>query len=93
VRLEATFRVARDVHSRKFGAELVLLDLARGEYFSLDELGARIWDELAAGHCLADVLQRLVGEYEIEHDRLEADLRALANELVKRGLLVSDDLK
>ena len=46
---ELLLQVARDVHSRKFGEELVLLDLARGEYFSLDELGARIGRSLRQG--------------------------------------------
>jgi hypothetical protein len=88
---ETTFQVASDVHSRRFGAELVLLDLARGEYFSLDELGSRVWDELAAGRSVGDVVERLAPEYEVQRDRFQADLRALVEELMTRGLLVSHE--
>jgi hypothetical protein len=89
----STFHVARDVHSRCFGEELVLLDLARGEYFSLDELGARIWGELAAGRSVEDAVEKLVAEYDVPRDRFQADLRALVGELVTRGLLVSHELE
>jgi hypothetical protein len=85
---ELLLQVARDVHSRKFGEELVLLDLTRGEYFSLDELGARIWEELAAGHRIGEVVERLAPQYDVERERFQVDLLALVEELLTRGLLV-----
>lgn len=84
------FRSAPDVHSRAFGQELVLLDLARGEYFSLDELGARIWNETLAGRSLSAVVDLLVRDYDVHPDQLRADVLGLLNELVARGLLVLD---
>lgn len=88
VEREDRYQVARDVHSRTFGTELVLLDLARGEYFSLDELGARVWAVLAAGGSLDDAIEALAPEYDVPWTRFQADLRALVAELVARGLLV-----
>jgi hypothetical protein len=85
---ELLLQVARDVHSRKFGEELVLLDLTRGEYFSLDELGARIWEELAAGNRIGAVVERLAPQYDVERERFQVDFFALVEELLTRGLLV-----
>jgi Coenzyme PQQ synthesis protein D (PqqD) len=82
-------RPAPDVHVRRFGEELVILDLARGEYFSLDPLGARVWSELAAGVSLAILVDRLAPEYEVEVDRFRADVVELVEHLVSRGLLVA----
>jgi hypothetical protein len=84
-----TFRVPVDVHTRRFGTELIILELSRGEYFSLDELGARIWEELVSGGSVGDVVERLAPDYDVVVDRLRADVRALAEELMMKGLLVA----
>jgi hypothetical protein len=80
--------VAPDVHCRRFHDELVLLDLRGGEYFALDPLGARVWEELSQGLSIKEIVAKLVLEYEVGAERLESDLRALVAELVARGLLV-----
>jgi hypothetical protein len=83
------FRAAPAVHSRRFGAELVVLDLERGEYFALDEMGARVWDELAEGRPLAAVVGAIAHEYEVNADRLWSDLSTFSDELVAKGLLLA----
>jgi hypothetical protein len=82
------FRVAPQIHSRRFAQDLVVLDLRRGEYFSLDELGAEIWEQLAAGNSVADVVAAMGPRYDVQPDRFQADILTLALELVGRGLLV-----
>jgi hypothetical protein len=84
----STFRASKDTHTRKFGDELVLLELSRGEYFSLDELGARIWDELVAGRSVGEVVEGLAADYDAPVERLRADLLTLLDDLLNRGLLV-----
>jgi hypothetical protein len=83
------FRVTGDVHTRTFGNDLIILELSKGEYFSLDELGARIWEGLVGGGSVRDVVERLAPDYDVGVDRFLADVCALAEELVKRGLLVA----
>jgi hypothetical protein len=83
------FRVPTEVHTRRFGNELIILELSRGEYFSLDELGARIWEGFVAGESVGDVAERLAPEYDVVLDRLRADVGALAEELMRRGLLLA----
>jgi hypothetical protein len=89
VKEEATFRASKDAHTRKFGTELVILELSRGEYFSLDELGARIWQELVAGRSVREVLEALVPDYDEPANVLRADLLSLVEDLIQHGLLAS----
>ena len=84
----STFQVSKDTHTRKFGNELVILELSRGEYFSLDELGARIWNEVIAGQSVQHIVVGLVADYDEPADRLRADVILLLEDLVGRGLLV-----
>ncbi len=84
------FRVAPQVHSRRFGAELVILDLRGGEYFALDEMGARVWNEITRGCAVQEVIENLAREYQVDDARLRSDLEAFADELVAKGLLLPD---
>jgi hypothetical protein len=79
---------APGVHSRRFDDELVLLDLANGQYYGLNEVGAAIWERLATGASLAAIADALVAEYDVTRGRLEAEMRELVDSLVARRLLV-----
>lgn len=88
VSLETRFNVAQDVHVRRFHDELVILDLARGEYFALDDVGSTVWESLARGQTLAETVAVLATLYDADVVRLEADVRRLVGELTERKLLV-----
>jgi hypothetical protein len=81
-------RPAPSVHVRAFDDELVVLDLAAGEYFALDAIGARLWQGLGAGNTVEDVAKAIVDDYDVSFERALADLLTLADELVARGLVV-----
>jgi hypothetical protein len=76
------------VHSRLFDGELVILDLARGEYLALDPIGAALWQGLEAGRSVEQVARDIVAEYDVDFEQALADLEALATDLVGRGLFV-----
>lgn len=84
-------RCAEAVHARLFDDELVILDLAKGEYFALDQVGARLWAGLEAGRTVEQIAQEVVGEYNVTLDQAMADLVALGDDLVAHGLLVRSE--
>lgn len=79
--------VAKDVHVRDFDGELVILDLANGDYFGVNEVGARLWDGLSRGKSANEIADELAPDYDVAPSRLLVDLLALANDFVARGLL------
>jgi Coenzyme PQQ synthesis protein D (PqqD) len=87
----ARVRCAEAVHARQFDEELIILDLAKGEYFALDAVGARLWTGLEAGRTVEQIAQQVVAEYDVELDTVLADLVALGDELVAQGLIVRDE--
>ena len=52
----------------------VLLDLYSGEYFSLNEVGNRIWQLCDGSRSLAEVVQLLADEYQAPREILERDV-------------------
>ncbi len=81
-------RVPKDVHVREFDGELVILDLAKGDYFGVNEVGARLWVGLARGKSVKEIAAEFAPDYDVTPSRLVVDLLALANDFVGRGLLV-----
>jgi hypothetical protein len=68
------------------GGESVLLDVSRGTYFGLDEVGTAIWTALQDTDDLHLVRDRLIAEFEVSSPRAELDLIGLLEELVSNGL-------
>jgi hypothetical protein len=81
---------APSVHTRLFDGELVILDMARGEYLALDAIGSSLWAAIEAGKSIADVVQQVVVEYDVSVEQATADLEALASDLLAQGLVVVD---
>ena len=83
----ACFEVPESVHARPFDDEIVLLDLAHGEYFALDDVGARIWEGLTAGRSLGGLCEALLSSYDVDGLRLREDVASFACDLVEKGLI------
>jgi hypothetical protein len=81
------FRPARDVHARRFDGELVVGDMGGGKYFSLDEVGAAIWEHLANGLSVAETTRKVLDVYDVDAETARRDVERLAGELVGARLL------
>jgi hypothetical protein len=84
---EQRVEVSPGVVFREVGGEAVLLDLRSHRYYSLDPVGTRMWALLVELGSTAAVAERLVGEFEVDAETLDRDLRALVEKLAAEGLL------
>ncbi|HSL71116.1 MAG TPA: PqqD family protein [Longimicrobiales bacterium] len=69
------------------GTRTVLLDPRRGRYYGLDEVGGRVWTLAGENLSAQEIIDRLSIEYDVQRDRLEADVLALVNDMVAKRLL------
>lgn len=89
--LSQTFTVSSEVVAREVGGEMVLLDLASGQYFGLDPVGTRIWELLSAcPQTLKQLCDAIEAEFDAPRERIEQDLLALAAQLSEQELIVSN---
>jgi hypothetical protein len=84
-------QLSGDVVTRELAGEAVLLDLASGTYFGLDEVGTRVWGLLAEHGSLDPVVAALLEEYDVEEATVRADLDRLIDALQEKGLVRIDD--
>ncbi len=87
----ARARIADSARAREFDGDLVIIDLAAGEYFALDSVGARLWHGLAEGRTPEDVAGEIASAYDVGLEQALRDLVELTGELAARGLIVIDE--
>lgn len=85
--LSARFRPHAHVVWVRDADTTVVLDVEGGTYYTLNEVGGRIWELLAAGEPLLEILQVLMGEYEVDRALLETDVAMLLAKLRAAGLI------
>ncbi len=85
--LDDEVRVPARVEFSRVRDQIALLNVETGVYFGLDEIGSRMWDLLCEHRQLRVVAERMESDFDVEPDRLRADLLGLVRELLEKGLL------
>jgi hypothetical protein len=72
-------------------AAVVILGLKDGNYFELNEVGARVWHLIQQPRSIRSVIGAITDEYEVLAEQCEKDVLDLAGEMLQRGLIVIVD--
>ena len=83
-------KLSPDVVFRNLDGEAVILDLATGTYFGLNEVGTRVWQLVDEGRDLPQIVEIVTTEYEADRETIARDVRKLLDDLRARRLLVAD---
>jgi hypothetical protein len=87
-----TYRVnVPSVVHQTIDGETVVINLARGFYYSLEGSGAEVWSGITQGMGDAEIVGFVRETYEGEADLLEAGVRGLLDELRAEDLIVRDE--
>jgi hypothetical protein len=81
-----------DQVSSDLAGEIVMLNLASGTYYGLDEVGARIWNLVQQPTPVSAVRDAILDEYDVEPERCEQDLLVLLADLDRAGLIEVRDV-
>lgn len=69
------------------GEDAVLLHVQRGDYYSLNKVGARLWVLADGQKTISDLAGLITEEFDISQDQAENDIIELAQQLQKEGLV------
>jgi len=78
-----------DVVYRDLEGEAVILDLASGTYFGLNEVGTRVWRMIDEGRDAAEIVDIVATEYQADRGNIAQDVARLLNDLSARRLIVA----
>jgi hypothetical protein len=77
------------VVSTRAGDTTVLMNRQSGIYYTLNEVGGRIWELLGDGGTISALIERLLEEYDVPRQQLETDVRATVQEFLADRLIAS----
>lgn len=83
----APLKLRGGVVSQVFNGEMVLLDVAAGHYFDLNASGTLMLEQLLAGATREHTIAVVRGRFEVDAERVAADLDALLASLREAGLV------
>jgi hypothetical protein len=76
-----------DVLFQHVGERVVLLSLKGDKYYSMNQVGSRIWSLLADRSEVQDVLQTMAVTYQVDASDLRRDLARFLERLASAGLV------
>lgn len=68
--------------------QIVLLHVRTEQYYSLDEVGARVWELIDGRRTAGEFAAILQGEYAVEEAVLRADIEELLEDLAANDLII-----
>jgi Coenzyme PQQ synthesis protein D (PqqD) len=79
-----------DVVSRRMDEQTVLVNLRTNRIFELNRTGARFWELLGDESSESQIVEQLLGEFDVPQAQLEREVAALVDSLAEEGLISSD---
>ncbi|HEU4640820.1 MAG TPA: PqqD family protein [Gemmatimonadaceae bacterium] len=84
---DAPLRPAPGVLATSAGEDTVLLHLDRGQYYTLNAVGGRVWALLGEGCTVPEIIRRLAAEYDAPAEVIAADVAALLERMTRSALV------
>lgn len=84
---DTVVRAVRSQVSTVLGGEAVMLELSRGVYFGLNEVGTRVWELVQEPRDVASIRDAVCEEYEVAPDRCLIDVEGLLERMRGEGLV------
>jgi len=78
---------SKDQFSCPLGDDAVILDLKAGLYFSLDNVGALVWQLVQQPKSVRELREAILETFDVEPQVCERDLLALLHDLAGRNLV------
>ncbi|MBI9098773.1 MAG: PqqD family protein [Spirochaetaceae bacterium] len=86
--LNEKFKIREDVISTELDGEIVLMDVAKGEYYSLNEVGTLIWKTIGESVVsFNDICQAILDAFDIDRFTCEADVTKLLKQMKDTGIV------
>ena len=76
-----------DLLSTDLDGETVMMDVESGRYYALNDVGSRIWRDLAAPVEVEALCRRLEREYDATPETIRAGVLRLLNRMLEKRLI------
>lgn len=80
-----------EVAAKVIDGEAIIMNLSNGLYFSMEHVGAAVWELVERGCSLGEMVETIVDRYDTDPETVSDDVLRLVNELLGEALVVVTD--
>jgi hypothetical protein len=77
-----------DIFAADMDGSTVMMNMETGMYYNLGEVGSRIWELLEQPIRVADLIEALTGEFDVDFDRCAKDTIPFLQRLLENKLIL-----
>ena len=85
--MQTTYKRSDDMLGAAVGDELLMMSVAQGNYYSLNEVGKRIWELLERPMSLDELVAQLTEEYDVPEAACREEVERFLTAMRERGML------
>ena len=71
--------------------EAVIINLGNGMYYTMDKVGAEVWQLIERRRCMQEMAGEIAARYGVARETVLGDLGAVVAELVAEGLVLAEN--
>lgn len=76
-----------DIITSDIDDEKVMMSIEKGEYYGLEPVGSCIWEMLETPTPVADIVGRMLCQYDVDRETCERDVLAFLHELARASVV------
>lgn len=86
--IESTVYKNKEIDDVDLDGEKVMMDLEKGRYFMMNQVGSRIWELIENPLEVNEIVNALLQEYDVSRDTCEKEVMNFLNKLNNANLIV-----
>lgn len=79
-----------DIAAKVIDGEAILINVANGMYYSMDNVGAVVWELIQEGHSVAQISECIAARYDASLETIRVDIGRLGDELLEGNIVALD---
>ena len=80
-----------EVAAKVMDGEAILINLSNGIYYSMDKVGAVVWELVERNFSPEEMVATIMSRFEVETEKVQADVERLLKELGDEKLILAAD--
>ncbi len=87
IKLDSVVEKNQEILASDIDGETVMMSMQNGKYYGMDEIGSRIWSLISGENTPADIIDKLLTEFDVSREECTKDVMFFLEELEKNKLI------
>lgn len=88
IRLNSIITRNLDIDATDLEGEVVMMNLDKGQYFMMNQVGSRIWEIIKEPSTVNNIINTLIGEFQVEKNQCKENVVEFLGKLKNADLII-----